>query len=111
MTYTLPSFTFIETRLFTRIVGQYLSDDDYAELQFSLAADPDQSPVIPGTGGVRKLRWSQPGRGKRGGIRVIYYVRHNKGVIWMLAIYAKSEAQSIEAHVLRRIKEEIDGYH
>jgi mRNA-degrading endonuclease RelE of RelBE toxin-antitoxin system len=102
-------FTFIETRLFTRIVGQYLSDDEYAELQLRLASDPAQAPVIQGTGGVRKLRWGQPGRGKRGGVRVIYYVRAGEGVIWMLTIYAKNEAQSIAADVLRRIREEIDG--
>ena len=58
---------------------------------------------------MRKLRWGQPGRGKRGGVRVIYYLRSDEGVIWMLTIYAKNEAQNIPAHVLRRIKEEIDA--
>jgi mRNA-degrading endonuclease RelE of RelBE toxin-antitoxin system len=101
--------TFIETRLFTRIVGNYLSDDEYADLQVRLVADPEQGPVVPGTGGVRKLRWGQPGRGKRGGVRVIYYLRSDEGVIWMLTIYAKNETQTIPAHVLRRIKEEIDA--
>ena len=109
MTYILPIFTFIETRLFTRIVGDYLSEAEYSELQLRLAADPEQGPVIPGTGGVRKLRWGQPGRGKRGGVRVIYYLRSAEGVIWMLTIYAKNEAEDIPAHVLRRIREEIDG--
>jgi hypothetical protein len=47
--------------------------------------------------------------GKRGGVRVIYYLRLREGVIWMLTIYAKSEEQTIPAHVLRRIREEIDG--
>ena len=109
MTYTLDVFTFAETRLFTRIVGHYLSDDEYVELQMKLAADPDLGAVIPGSGGVRKLRWGQPGRGKRGGVRVIYYVKRRDGVIWMLTIYAKSEAQTIAPDVLRRIKREIDG--
>ena len=58
---------------------------------------------------MRKLRWSQPGRGKRGGVRVIYYVKGREGVIWMLTLYAKNEEQSIPAHLLRKIKEEIDG--
>ena len=70
---------------------------------------PDQGAIVPGSGGVRKLRWSQAGRGKRGGIRVIYYARTREGVIWMLTIYAKNEEQSIPARVLRRMKEEIDG--
>jgi hypothetical protein len=64
---------------------------------------------VPGSGGVRKLRWSQPGRGKRGGVRVIYYARTHEGLIWMLTIYAKNEEQNIPAHLLRKIKEEIDG--
>jgi mRNA-degrading endonuclease RelE of RelBE toxin-antitoxin system len=102
-------FSFIETRLFTNLVGRYLSDEEYAELQFQLAADPERGAVIQGTGGVRKLRWRQPGRGKRGGIRIIYYARLPMGTIWMLTIYAKNEAENIAPHILRRIKEEIDG--
>jgi mRNA-degrading endonuclease RelE of RelBE toxin-antitoxin system len=50
-----------------------------------------------------------PGRGKRGGIRVIYYAKTRDGIIWMLTIYAKNEEENIPAHVLRKIKEEIDG--
>jgi hypothetical protein len=65
--------------------------------------------VIRGTGGVRKLRWGIAGRGKRGGIRVIYYVRAQPGQIWMLTLYAKNEEQAIPAHVLRKIREEISG--
>ena len=64
---------------------------------------------MPGSGGVRKLRWSQAGRGKRGGVRVIYYAKLRDSMIWMLTIYAKNEAETIPAHVLRKIKEEIDG--
>ena len=102
-------FTFVETRLFSRIVADYLSDDEYAKVQAMLAAEPQSGSVIPGSGGVRKLRWSQPGRGKRGGIRIIYYLRQDDGVIWMLTIYAKNETQTIAPHVLKQIKEEIDG--
>ena len=65
--------------------------------------------IIRGSGGVRKLRWGVAGRGKRGGIRVIYYLRSRQGQIWMLTLYAKNVSESIPAHVLTQIKEEIDG--
>ena len=71
--------------------------------------DPDTGDLIPGSGGVRKVRWGVKGRGKRGGIRVIYYARTRQGQIWMLTLYAKNVVESIPAHVLRQIKEEIDG--
>jgi hypothetical protein len=102
-------FSFVESKLFSRLVGDYLTDDEYTELQVALAEAPEQGAIVPGSGGVRKLRWAQPGRGKRGGIRVIYYAKTHEGVIWMLTIYAKNEEQSIPAHVLRKIKEELDG--
>jgi hypothetical protein len=102
-------FSFVESKLFSRLVGDYLTDDEYARLQGALIESPESGALVPGSGGVRKLRWAQPGRGKRGGIRVIYYAKTRDGVIWMLTIYAKNEEQNIPAHVLRKIKEEING--
>jgi len=84
------------------------SDDDYARLQEMLMRDPESRPVIPRTGGVRKLRWAAPGRGKRGGYRIIYYVRRAHGVIWMLTMYLKNVAENIPAHVLRQIAKEVE---
>ena len=71
--------SFVETKLFTRLVLEYLSDDEYSELQQALIANPEAGAIVPGSGGVRKLRWGLAGRGKRGGIRVIYFLRTRQG--------------------------------
>ena len=101
--------SFVETKLFTRLIQEYLSDDEYSKLQQALVANPEAGPVIRGSGGIRKLRWAVAGRGKRGGIRVIYFLRTRQGQIWMLTLYPKNVAENIPAHVLRQIKDEIDG--
>lgn len=99
---------FIETKLFTKLVEQYLSHDSYRQLQIALASDPEAGPLIPGSGGLRKLRWGIAGRGKRGGLRIVYYVRLRQDEIWLLTLYPKNVADNIPSHVLRQIKQEID---
>jgi hypothetical protein len=108
MPYNLPTVTFVETTLFTRIVQDYLTDDEYAELQGFLAAYPDAGDLIPGSGGVRKLRWRMKHSGKRGCLRVIYYVRSQMGEIWLLTLYGKAARENIPTHVLRSIREAIE---
>ena len=68
---------------------------------------PDAGKVVRGSGGVRKLRWAAGGRGKSGGIRIIYYWKGRDDEIWMQTVYGKSERVTIPAHILRRIAEEI----
>lgn len=101
--------TFIETRLFTRLADEHLSDDDLSRLQVYLNENAETGDIIRGSGGVRKLRWAAAGRGKRGGLRIIYYLRSKQGEIWLLTLYAKNEAESISGPILKKIKEEIDG--
>jgi hypothetical protein len=102
-------FSFIETKLFTRLVQEYLTDDEYWELQKLLMDRPDAGDVVPGTGGVRKLRWRAPGRGKRAGYRVIHFAQVERGVIWMLTMYPKNVVDNIPAHVLRAIRKEVEN--
>ena len=109
MPYNGLVFSFIETKLFTRLVQEYLTDDEYRELQKLLIEQPGCGAVIRGTGGVRKLRWGAPGRGKRGGYRVIYYPKLEQGVIWMLTLYPKNVKDTIPAHLLREIRKEVEN--
>jgi len=109
MPYNSKMVSFVETRLFTRLVGQYLSDDEYRKLQQALIDDPELGAVIPGSGGIRKVRWGLAGRGKRGGLRIIYFLRVRQRQIWMLTLYPKNVADNIPTHILRRIRDEING--
>lgn len=101
-------FSFIETKLFTKLVQELLSDEEYQELQTLLIEHPEAGDVIPGSGGVRKLRWAAPGRGKRGGYRVIYFAKVKQGVIWMLTLYSKNVKDTIPVKVLRQIRDEVE---
>jgi len=108
MPYNATVFEFIEAPGFTRILGPYLDDDEYATLQNYLNQHPESGVIVPGSGGVRKLRWSAEGRGKRGGLRVIYYLILSRGQIWMLTIYGKGTVENIPGHLLKRMKEAIE---
>lgn len=100
---------FVETSIFTKTVKRYLSDDELAELQAYLCEYPESGDVIRGSGGVRKLRWAIQGQGKRGGVRIIYYLKFADGQIWLLTMYAKNVKETIPTNVLRQIKEAIDN--
>ncbi len=98
-------FTFIESSAFERIYPVYLDDDEYAELQQFLMQNPETGQVVPGSGGVRKLRWARPGMGKRGGLRVIYFVRYEPNEFWMLTLYAKAKRDDVPPHILKQLLE------
>lgn len=95
---------FVETPIFTRRIQQHLSDEDYARLQAFLAERPDGGDLIKGSGGMRKLRWAGSGRGKRGGLRIIYYWWVAKDRISLLLIYPKNEQDDLTAEQLKLLK-------
>jgi hypothetical protein len=102
---------FLETPIFTRAITQLLHDSEYAALQGALIVNPAAGDLIPGSGGLRKIRWqqSQRGKGKRGGVRVIYYLHASDGLIYMLIAYSKGEKDdlsAVEKRMLRRFVEE-----
>ena len=98
----------VETGAFTVRIRMFLVDEEYRHLQAALAGRPDAGVVIPGTGGLRKLRWSGSGRGKRGGIRVIYFWHQSTARLLLLMAYAKNERDDLsetQKRALRRIIE------
>ena len=100
---------FIETTAFTKYVYDYLSDDEYLGLQSFLLQYPESGKVVSGSGGVRKVRWAMAGKGKSGGVRVIYYFKRKDDEIWLLTIYSKNEVENIPSHILRQIAKEIEN--
>ena len=82
---------FVETPTFTASVRLHLTDEQYRALQLALVLRPEQGAVIRGSGGLRKLRWAVEGRGKRGGVRTIYYWAVEEHICFMLYVYAKNE--------------------
>lgn len=100
---------FVETPVFTRRIVHLLSDEEYRQLQLYLAERPDAGKVIPGSGGLRKLRWGVGQTGKRGGIRLIYYWVVHRDMILFLFAFRKNERSDLtpeQLHILRRIIEE-----
>ena len=101
--------TIIESPLFSKLWPDYWSEKDRGEFATFLANDPEAGEIISGSGGCRKVRWTKVGSGKRGGVRVIYTLHLTCGALVLLTIYSKSAKDSIPAHVLRKIAEEM-GY-
>lgn len=95
---------FIETPVFTRLITELLPDDSYRLLQEDLAKNPQAGDLIPGGGGIRKLRFALPGGGKRGGARLIYYWQTSKHKTYMLLAYAKTKKENLEPEQVAILK-------
>jgi len=100
---------FIETPLFTRLLPEYLDDQEYRALQQVLLENPHLGDLMPGTGGFRKVRWKDPkrGKGKRGGLRVIYYHLTTDHQIWFFTLYDKNEVSDLTPDEKKRLKQAI----
>jgi hypothetical protein len=91
----------VETSIFTKKIQTLLDNEDYRELQIALVNRPNAGVVIPGSGGLRKVRWARPGSGKRGGVRVIYYWAVKEDQLLMLFVFAKNEQDNLTPNQLR----------
>jgi len=94
----------IETTIFTKKILTLLSDEEYRNLQNELILNPIKGKVIRGSGGLRKIRCGVSGRGKSGGVRVIYYWIFKKEIILMLLVYPKNEQDSLNSSQLKLLK-------
>ena len=99
---------FLETPIFTKLIQKLISDEEYHLLQLQLSVRPESGDIIKGSGGIRKIRWSGSGRGKRGGIRVIYYYFNENEQIYMLFAYPKSKKDDLTADQLKQLKQLVE---
>ena len=102
-------FTAIETPVFQRTAAEIWTPDERFAFIDWLACNPEVGKLIPGTGGLRKVRWTRAGMGKRGGVRVVYYLKTARGELWLLIVYSKSKFDDLPAVMLRQWKDAIDG--
>jgi hypothetical protein len=101
---------FVEAPAFSRYLSRYLNDEGYRCLQAKLGANPELGDVMPGTGGFRKARWAdvRRGKGRRGGLRVIYYHFKSDSQIWLMTLYDKDEAADLTAKEKKSLRAAID---
>jgi hypothetical protein len=102
---------FIEAPAFTRYLSGYLDDEAYRGLQAKLAVNPDLGDVMAGTGGFRKLRWADARRrkGRRGGLRVIYFHFKSDAQVWLVTLYDKNEASDLTEKEKKALRTSIEA--
>jgi hypothetical protein len=95
---------------FTRWLYEYLDEEQYRALQIELLNHPEQGDVMPGTGGFRKLRWADArrGKGRRGGLRIIYYHFAEDRQLWLAALYGKNEMPDLSPAEKKALKAAVD---
>jgi hypothetical protein len=101
--------TIVESPLFQSQWSDYWTEKEKDEFFAHIAFNPEAGDVVPRSGGVRKIRGSRPGMGKRGGSRVIYFNRTANGEVWLMLTYGKSVRDNISSDVLRQLKQELEN--
>jgi len=96
--------TVIETAMFERYAASVWGDDERMAFIDFISANPEAGDVIPGAAPLRKVRWTRPGTGKRGGVRVIYFVTHADGTVSLLILYPKSKTETLSKAFLAELR-------
>lgn len=106
----IATMEFVEAPPFTRRLSEYLNEDAYRELQARLSENPEAGDLMPGTGGFRKVRWADArrGKGRRGGLRIIYYHFPSDHQIWLMTLYGKDEASDLTAQQKKALRAAIE---
>jgi len=101
--------TVVETLLFQRQWPLYWTEEQRGEFASFIAAHPTAGDVVPESGGIRKVRWSRPGSGKSGGVRVIYFTRSAEGEVVLLTLYAKTKTDNLTGPKLKEIRRALEN--
>jgi hypothetical protein len=102
-------YTIVETPTFVDDAKRLWSEEERGAFCAWLAANPGAGSLIPGSGGLRKVRWTRSGSGKQGGVRVFYFTRISEEEIWLLVIYSKAVKGNIPAQILKSVREEVEN--
>ena len=100
--------TVVETHLFQRQWPLYWTEEQRGEFASFIAEHPAAGDVVPGSGGIRKVRWSRAGSGKSGGVRVIYFTRTAEGEVVLLTLYAKANTDNLTSAKLKEIRRALE---
>ena len=99
----------IATRTYEKRIVKLLPPEERTEMEDAVATDPERHPVVPGTKGVRKARWSRPGMGKRGGVRLVYYFWVEPNAVLLITAYAKNEKEDLTDADKKEIRKIVDN--
>ncbi len=103
----IMSVSIIESAGFAKHILEYMDECEYLDFKNYLIANPFVGDLIPHTNGLRKVRWPSKNKGKRGGLRIIYFTRLTYNQIWLLSIYAKSETVKLSNRALKLLRDKV----